>query len=266
MTVQDIVLEFPNNSMSFSEMSTEQRDADSKYAADKICEAMELEIKKTLVDKNGLKQYLLGNVGEEESQLAIYWSQYTGNTWSSYLCIGLSYNESPCGTGVASSEFEHTIKFVTREYANRFHGLKIVKNAKGNLFFLYIYSDYKDTIIGMKEQLAATSPNYFNFLKIDNVIYKHYSTSLYRRYPGTTVEGIGWNGCLNSPLINTYKYNYLFPLQNGFTNEEFQDCFYLGTAKKYSTLEKILIDGKKYFIFERVSSNHYYIALDEAGV
>lgn len=265
MTVQDIVLEFPNKAMKFSEMSIEQRDADSKYAADKICEAMGLEIKKTPVDKNGLKQYLLGNVGEEESQLAIYWSQYSG-TWSSYLCIGLSYNESPCGTGVASSEFEHTIKLVNREYANSFHGLKIVKNAKGNLFCLYIYSDYKSTAIEMKEQLAATSPSYFNFFKIDNVIYKRYSNSLYRRYPGTTIQSIGWNEGLQSPLINIYKYNYLFPLQNGFTNEEFQDCFYLGTAQTYSTLEKILIDGKKYFIFERVSNNHYYIALDEAGV
>lgn len=264
MTVQDIVLEFPNNAMKFSEMSIEQRDADSKYAADKICEAMELEIKKTPVDANGLKQYLLGNVGEEEPQLAIYWSQYSG--YSYYLCIGLSYNESPSETNAISDDSSSSMRLAERNSANVFYGLKVVKNAKGTLFYLYRYPNSTSTIIAMKEQLAASSPSYFNFFKINNVIYKRFSTSLYRRYPATTQESIGWNEGLNSLLINTYKYNYLFPLQNGFTNEEFQDCFYLGTAQKYSTLEKILIDGKKYFIFERVSSNHYYIALDEAGV
>ena len=265
MTVQDIVLEFPNNAMTFSEMSIEQRDGDSKYAADKICEAMKLEIKKTTVDKNGLKQYLLGNVGEEESQLAIYWSQYSSYPY--YLCIGLSYNESPCETNVISNDDPSSTRLAERNSANVFYGLKVVKNAKGTLFYLYIYPNSTSTIIAMKEQLAASSPSYFNFFKIDNVIYKRYSTSLYRRYPATTQQSIGWNKDLNySLLINTYKYNYLFPLQNGFTNEEFQDCFYLGTAQKYSTLEKILRDGKKYFIFEKVSSNHYYIALDEAGV
>lgn len=264
MTVQDIVLEFPNNAMTFSEMSIEQRDADSKYAADKICEAMELEIKKTTVDKNGLKQYLLGNVGEEESQLAIYWSQYSSYPY--YLCIGLSYNESPSETNVISNDSSSSTKLAERNSANVFYGLKVVKNAKGTLFCLYIYSGATSTIIAMKEKLAASSPSYFNFFKIDNVIYKRYSTSLYRIYPATTQQSIGWNEGFSSLLINTYKYNYLFPLQNGFTNEEFQDCFYLGTAQKYSTLEKILINGKKYFIFESVSGNHYYIALDEAGV
>ena len=265
MTVQDIVLEFPNKAMKFSEMSIEQRDADSKYAADKICEAMGLEIKKTPVDANGLKQYLLGNVGEEESQLAIYWSQYSSYPY--YLCIGLSYNESPCETDVISDDDSSSTKLAERNSANVFYGLKVVKNTKGTLFYLYICPNATNTAIAMKEKLAAISPNYFNFFKIDNVIYKHFSTSLYRRYPATTQQSIGWNEGLNySLLINTYKYNYLFPLQNGFTNEEFQDCFYLGTAQKYSTLEKILIDGKKYFIFEKVSSNHYYIALDEAGV
>lgn len=264
MTVQDIVLEFPNNAMKFSEMSTEQRDADSKYAADKICEAMGLEIKKTPVDANGLKQYLLGNVGEEEPQLAIYWSQYSSYPY--YLCIGLSYNESPSETNVISSDSSSSTRLAERNSANVFYGLKVVKNAKGTLCYLYIHSSAASTMIAMKELLAATSPSYFNFFKIDNVIYKRYSTSLYRIYPATTQQSIGWNEGFNSLLINTYKYNYLFPLQNGFTNEEFQDCFYLGTAQKYSTLEKILIDGKKYFIFERVSGNHYYIALDEAGV
>lgn len=264
MTVQDIVLEFPNKAMKFSEMSTEQRDEDSKYAADKICEVMELEIKKTPIDANGLKQYLLGNVGEEEPQLAIYWSQYSSYPY--YLCIGLSYNESPSETNVISDNSSSSTRLAERDYANVFYGLKVVKNAKGTLFYLYIDPNSTSTIIAMKERLAANSPSYFNFFKIDNVIYKRFSTSLYRRYPATTQQSIGWNEGLNSLLINTYKYNYLFPLQNGFTNEEFQDCFYLGTAQKYSTLEKILIDGKKYFIFERVSGNHYYIALDEAGV
>lgn len=264
MTVQDIVLEFPNIAMSFSEMSTEQRDEDSKYAADKICEAMELEIKKTLVDKNGLKQYLLGNVGDEESQLAIYWSQYSSYPY--YLCIGLSYNESPSETDVISDDSSSSTRLAQRNSANVFYGFKAVKNAKGTLCYLYIHSSAASTMIAMKEKLAATSPSYFTFFKIDNVIYKRHSTSLYRIYPATTKQSIGWNEGFNSLLINTYKYNYLFPLQNGFTNEEFQDCFYLGTAQNYSTLEKILIDGKKYFIFERVSSNHYYIALDEAEV
>lgn len=264
MTVQDIVLEFPNNAMKFSEMSTEQRDEDSKYAADKICEVMGLEIKKTPVDANGLKQYLLGNVGEEESQLAIYWSQYSSYPY--YLCIGLSYNESPSETNVISNNSSSSTRLAERNSANVFYGLKVVKNAKGTLFYLYIYPNSTSTIVAMKEQLAAASPSYFNFFKIDNVIYKRYSTSLYRIYPATTQQSIEWNGVFNSLLINTYKYNYLFPLQNGFTNEEFQDCFYLGTAQQYSTLEKILIDGKKYFIFEKVSSNHYYIALDEAEV
>ena len=264
MTVQDIVLEFPNNAMKFSEMSTEQRDEDSKYAADKICEVMELEIKKTPVDANGLKQYLLGNVGEEESQFAIYWSQYSGYPY--YLCIGLSYNESPSETNVISDNSSSSTRLADRNSANVFYGLKVVKNAKGTLFYLYICPNSTSTIIAMKEKLAASSLSYFNFFKIDNVIYKRFSTSLYRIYPATTQQSIEWNGGLNSLLINTYKYNYLFPLQNGFTNEEFQDCFCLGTAQQYSTLEKILINGKKYFIFERVSSNHYYIALDEAGV
>ena len=264
MTVQDIVLEFPNNAMKFSEMSIEQRDEDSKYAADKICEVMGLEIKKTPVDANGLKQYLLGNVGEEESQLAIYWSQYSSYPY--YLCIGLSYNESPSETNVISNNSSSSTRLAERNSANVFYGLKVVKNAKGTLFYLYIYPNSTSTIVAMKEQLAAASPSYFNFFKIDNVIYKRYSTSLYRIYPATTQQSIEWNGVFNSLLINTYKYNYLFPLQNGFTNEEFQDCFYLGTAQQYSTLEKILIDGKKYFIFEKVSSNHYYIALDEAEV
>lgn len=264
MTVQDIVLEFPNNAMKFSEMSTEQRDEDSKYVADKICEVMELEIKKTPVDANGLKQYLLGNVGEEEPQLAIYWSQYSSYPY--YLCIGLSYNESPSETIVISDDSSSSTRLAERNSANVFYGLKVVKNAKGTLFYLYIYPNSTSTIIAMKEQLAASSPSYFNFFKINNVIYKHFSTSLYRIYPATTQQSIEWKGGLNSLLINTYKYNYLFPLQNGFTKEEFQDCFYLGTAQQYSTLEKILINGKKYFIFERVSSNHYYIALDEAEV
>lgn len=263
MTVQDIVLEFPNNAMKFSEMSTEQRDEDSKYAADKICEVMELEIKKTPVDANGLKQYLLGNVGEEEPQLAIYWS--TRNNYMYNLCIGLSYNERPC-TSDPSGDDNYAAVLASRNSAQTFYSFKAAKNAKGSLFYLYLNSYSTSSVISAQINLSSIAPDNGTFFKINNIIYKYYSSSLYRRYPATTTQNIKWDGKLDIPLINIYKYNYLFPLQNGFTNEEFKDLFYLGTTNIYSPLEKILIDGKKYFIFKRISSNHYYIALDEAEV
>lgn len=263
MTVQDIVLEFPNIAMKFSEMSTEQRDEDSKYAADKICEVMELEIKKTPVDANGLKQYLLGNVGEEEPQLAIYWS--TRSDYIYNLCIGLSYNESPCETSPSGNQFNAAI-LASRDSAQSFYSFKAVKNTKGSFFYLYLNSYSTSSIISAQMNLSSTAPNDGTFFKIDNIIYKYYGDNLYRRYPATTSQNIKWDGKLDIPLINIYKYNYFFPLQNGFTHEEFKDLFYLGTTNIYSPLEKILIDGKKYFIFKKLSDNHYYIALDEAGV
>ena len=263
MTVQDIVLEFPNIAMKFSEMSTEQRDEDSKYAADKICEVMELEIKKTPVDANGLKQYLLGNVGDEESQLAIYWS--TRSNYMYNLCIGLSYNEGPCTTDPSGDE-TYAAVLASRNSAQVFYGLKVVKNAKGSLFYLYLNSYSTSSVISAQMNLSSIAPDNGTFFKIDNVIYKYHSNYLYRRYPATTTKNIRWDGKLEFPLINIYKYNYLFPLQNGFTNEEFKGLFYLSTTNIYSPLEKILIDGKKYFIFKKLSDNHYYIALDEAEV